>query len=481
MYSLRRRLLILSLTTVIVCWLGTLIWAQSESNHEVEELFDATLAQTARTLFALIKHEYARNPELNLEAIENTCCGRHHYESKVAFVVYLPNGKRFHSISAPLFSKKEFQEKPEKRSHNRDFHNEEIEGYLWRVFSLNDDSGFFIQTGERYDVRNELTEEILFSLITPLLMLLPLLAFGIWFSIGHSLKPLEQLSHEILQRDFNQLHPLSLKKTPKELIPVLEAINILFRRLAKAFENERRFTSDAAHELRTPLAGIKTQVEVALRDLTLTLPENKQSTPAIQALHQALRGMERATHLVGQLLAMARMDAAQDLPLQKIDLYQLCVNIISEQMNAAQDKNIDLGLETPLTRLEISANEDALYLLLRNLVDNAIRYTPENGMVTIQIDVPHLPLKLTQPNAYAVYLRVIDNGIGIPENQRESMLSRFSRGANNDFTGSGLGLSIVQRITELHQASLHLETPTDGHGLQVTVALNHCFVFEYDF
>jgi two-component system sensor histidine kinase QseC len=186
---------------------------------------------------------------------------------------------------------------------------------LWRVFTLKSEP-FFVQTGERYDIRDELINEIISSTLIVLLMAFPLLAILIWMSVGSSFKPLQQqVANEITTRTPNQLQPLKLHKIPLEINELVSALNRLFTRLDRAFENERRFTADAAHELRTPLAGLKIQAQVAYRAVE---PQQRQ-----QALRQILIGVERATHLVAQLLTLARIDATHTMPTSSINMHEL--------------------------------------------------------------------------------------------------------------------------------------------------------------
>ncbi|ALG68928.1 ATP-binding protein [Beggiatoa leptomitoformis] len=460
-YSLRKRLLLILGSTLIACWGVIVIWVEQETAHEIEEIQDANLAQTARTLLSLIQHSYKLDvPFLQKNVvIKRSTRNGHHYETNIAFIIYFADGKEFRSASAPKFTPPINDEpignnacdKDDEEDHG--YRDERIGEQTWRVFDLYDsDSKMFVQTGESYAVRDELIDDILFSVLSPFLFSLPLLGITFWLSVGRSLEPLRQVQMEITQRDFTQLHPIKVQGIPQEIKPLLDALNNLFNRLNHAFENERRFTADAAHELRTPLAGIKTQIEVAQR--------SRDAVQREQAFQQALLGMDRASHLVTQLLALARMDAQDAQQTAPVDLVALCIDVLGDQIPAAHAKNIDLGLEGGNQSATIEGNTDALYLLLRNLVDNAIRYTPINGIVTIEIKV----------TAQHIIICVIDNGIGIPPEQYERVFERFTRGNHADIKGSGLGLSIVKRIAELHHATLSLSTADNHQGLKVCVS-----------
>jgi two-component system sensor histidine kinase QseC len=444
--SIRRRLLLILLSVICGLW-GIVTWrVYIDTQHEVEELFDANLAQSAKVLLGLVQHEIEqdggnRNDDEGIELEEDRLA--HRYEHKLAFLVRAIDGHLIvRSSSAPLFPKPD----PCRLAYYSDY---QIGGFWWRVFTLK--SGhFFVQTGERYDIREELISEILSSTLTILPMALPLLAVLIWISVGHSFRPLQQVAADIASRTPDQLQPLVISKIPLEINVLVKALNQLFIRLTNAFENERRFTADAAHELRTPLAGIKTQAQVAMRA--------SDARQRQQALQQIWIGVDRATHLVAQLLALARMEATQTLHQYPVDLEELVSRVIVDLMPQALDKGIDLGLEKTATTVTTLGNEEALYLMIRNLVDNAIRYTPTGGQVTVSLHNPKSPpLRLT----------ISDTGPGIPPEQRVLIFERFYRGDNQNIPGSGLGLSIAQQVAQLHNIEIQLDKVRGSGGLSV--------------
>jgi two-component system sensor histidine kinase QseC len=417
-----------------------------DTQHEVEELFDANLAQSAQVLFGLVKHEMVEEhhkEEERMIELEEHLLG-HRYGHKLAFLIRDSDGQiLLRSATAPLFPKP-----------SRDFAKYSdywLDGYLWRVFTIKSGQ-FVVQTCERYDIRDELIREIMSSTLSVLLMALPLLALLIWISVGRSFKPLQQVANEIAARTPDILQPLDTKKIPLEIKVLVNALNSLFIRLQRAFENERRFTADAAHELRTPLAGLKTQAQVAQRAI--------DSQQRQQALQQILIGVDRATHLVAQLLTLARMDATQSMPTSPVDMHKLVSQIIIDLTPQALDKTIDLGLEKTATCCVTQANQDALSLMLRNLVDNAIRYTPAGGQVTVFLD---------NPQASQLTVTINDTGSGIPPAQRERIFERFYRGGNQNIHGSGLGLSIAQKVAQLHNVEIQLDEGESGRGLCVRV------------
>ncbi len=448
-FSIRRHLLFLLLIVIGSMWAVVTWRVYIDTQHEVEELFDANLAQNARILLALIKHEIEEHDGNKEEWIEiEEHFSGHRYEHKLAFLVRASDGHIFiRSTTAPLFSMP-----PQDFALYSDYQEND---YLWRVFTLKSEP-FFVQTDERYDIRNELINEIILSTLIVLLMVFPLLAILIWMSVGSSFKPLQQVANEITARTPNQLQPLKLHKIPLEINELVSALNRLFTRLDRAFENERRFTADAAHELRTPLAGLKIQAQVAYRAVD---PQQRQ-----QALQQILIGVERATHLVAQLLTLARIDATHTMPTSSINMHELISQLIIDLTPQALEKSIDLGLEKTATCYVIQGYQEALYLMYRNLIDNAIRYTPTGGQVTVSLDNLQ-PSKLT--------VTVSDTGSGIPLKRMARVFERFYRGANQNIQGSGLGLSIVQRVAQLHHVEIQLD---NAQGLSVKTD----FLYESD-
>jgi two-component system sensor histidine kinase QseC len=444
MISLRRRLLAILLWSFAAAWLLLAVMSYFSARHEIEELFDAELAQSARVLLGLTLHEIEEEnePDLSKVDIVGTPPG-HGYEEKIAFQIWNNEKLLLRSPNAPLAS----------MASAPGYRDELIDGNAWRVFLLTDPvHSVRIAVGESYEVRNELIFDILFNTLLPILLTLPLLALIIWTGVGRGLGPLKKVAGEIAQRSPSQLQPLSVRDTPEEIRPLAQSLNSLLERLDEALESERRFTANAAHELRTPLAGLKTQAQVALRATS--------ESQRIQMLNKILEGVDRATHLVGQLLTLARLDpdvaAAQYEP---VDMVQTAVAVIGERAPSALEKNIEIEL-TEDSRGVVNGDAAALAILIRNLVDNAIRYTPPGGRVEASI--------ATREDS-SVTLTVTDNGPGIPEIERARVFERFYRAPGSSSQGCGLGLSIVQRIAELHGARVELNTPAAGSGLKVTV------------
>ncbi|WP_126446045.1 ATP-binding protein [Sulfuricystis multivorans] len=299
-------------------------------------------------------------------------------------------------------------------------------------------------------VHEELAEHLLKTMLTPLLFGLPILGAWIWFATRHGFRPLDQIAAEVACRTPDRLDPLAPEAAPGEIRPLIDAINDLFARLANSLEAERRFTSDAAHELRTPLAAIVTQAQVAARA--------RDAAERDHALAQLVTGAQRARHLVEQLLTLARLDPAADLPMSELRLDRLAAEVCAEHGAAALEKNIALTLDAPQA-VTLTGVDAMLRVLLRNLLDNAIRYTPAGGKVGVGVAA----------RGGQIELRVADDGPGIPADQHAQALRRLHRLAGQDIEGCGLGLSIVARIAELHHARLEMGEGLEGRGLSVTV------------
>ncbi|MCF8150902.1 MAG: hypothetical protein K9K30_12075 [Burkholderiaceae bacterium] len=293
---------------------------------------------------------------------------------------------------------------------------------------------------EREKVANEIAEHLL----KPMLVALPALAVLLVIAIGFALAPLRQLARDVASRAPNNLGPLPTDSVPAEVAPLVTRLNSLFADIVRALENERRFTADAAHELRTPLAALKAQAQVALASVDA---EERR-----HALKQILVGCDRATHLVAQLLTLARLDADKALPMQTLSLRPIAEEVLAMSAGNA----IEQGCELVLGDGDATIRGDALLLqvLLRNLVDNALRHGRPD-----QIEV-----SVTAQHGRAL-LSVSDNGRGIAADERERVMQRFYRSASADFSGSGLGLSIVRRIAELHGGSIDIKTAVSGAGV----------------
>lgn len=430
--SLRLRLLVLLLSITLLLWGGATLTSVLKVHKEIDELLDAQLARSARILLAQVGHE---PDEVEIEYGEEF----HKYERKIAFQVWDEQGRLMLSSSTapdePLAGKEE------------GFSETRVEGREWRVFSRWDATQrYLVQVGERHDVRDGLVASVVKRLLYPLLIAVPLLALLVWLGIGKGLAPLARVTREVARREPQRLDPLEVGDAPSEIRPLVDSLNTLLRRLDVALESERRFTADAAHELRTPLAALKTQAQVARRA--------DDDGERHNALQQVVEGVDRATHLVEQLLTLARLDPGAGLPKPaSVALRPLAAECAALLAQRALDKEIELAVEEGDGT--VAGDAAMLSILLRNLADNAIRYTPAGGTVSIAV----------RGEPGSVILEVCDNGPGIPADERAQVLRRFYRVLGSGEEGSGLGLSIVGRVAELHGAAITLADGPQGRGL----------------
>ncbi len=253
-----------------------------------------------------------------------------------------------------------------------------IDDHLWHVFSISSSNGeYVIHVGQKEEIRAELTDEISAQLVTQFLVGLPILGIVIWIIVGHSLKPLNRLEIALSRREASYLKPLSSKKLPKEIIPVVNEINNLFAQLEQAFEHERRFTADASHELRTPLAGLLTQAQVAMR--------TSDETVRHQALKRIEQAVNRMTYMVQQLLTFSRIESGTEyLAKETTVLSREVPRIIAELDPEAHKKRIHMEYDE-VNAVPIVANTLLINILIRNIIDNAIKYTPAHGMVRVSL------------------------------------------------------------------------------------------------
>ncbi len=446
--SIRRRLLLTLLSITSLVWLVTALQSYNETRHEIEELFDAELAQSARTLLTVAGHEIAEldgiptTAHIHFLPKELSETNGHDYEHKLAYQLWVqPQNKLvLRSFSAP--------ETPLSYKQNG-YSNEVINQQPWRIFSLYDPlSGYQIKVGESLAIRQELSDEITLRMAVPMFIALPLLALLIFLGIGRGLQPLQRLARTVARREPGHLGKVSTEDTPSEIEPVITALNQLFERVETSMESERRFTADAAHELRTPLAALKMQAQVAQR--------SQDESERHRALAQVVHGVERSTRLVEQLLTLARIDpesAQQNFT--AVALRPIAEEILATLEPAAREKAITLDLRSE-ENPTINGQAEGIAIALRNLTDNAIRYTPQGGSVAITIEEKDGKVEVS----------IADSGPGIPEAESENIFNRFYRLAGQEIEGSGLGLSIVQRIVELHRAEISLHASKFG-GLEV--------------
>ena len=324
----------------------------------------------------------------------------------------------------------------------------------WRVYGAQALTRV-IQVAQPMSVRERRAAQLALSTLAPFALLLPVLALLIWLAVGQALRPLERLTALVKARRVNALEPLSAARLPDEVRPLVGALNELLARLQAALGRERAFMADAAHELRTPLTALHLQMDMLAR----ASGEAERSA----AMERLSAGVQRAIRLVEQMLALAREEPRTPPRRAPVELETLAREVLAELLPLADAHHIDLGLGAarPLT---VSGDREALRTLLRNLVDNAVRYGGDGGRVDVSVEAGG------SADAPRAELAVTDSGPGIPPEERARVIDRFYRRAGTAPPGSGLGLAIVKAIADAHGATLTLTSGPDGRGLKVIVS-----------
>lgn len=455
--SLKKRLIFLLLSFMIFSWIITAVAVYFDAEHEVEEIFDAQLVQSAQLVLT------QSDGMLSKKTLYLNAAGHlHAYQQHVAFQVWDTNGYlKIHSIYLP----------EQKLSEKIGFSNIKLNNISWRVFVIWDQSHQYqIQVAQNTVFRDELATKIIWRMISPILIFTPLLVMMIWVSVNHGLRSVYNIADAVREQAPSSLEPICFKDpVPAELKPMINALNDLFARLKTAFESERRFTADAAHELRTPLATVKTQIQVTLK--------MRNPIEQTQSLKKVLLSVDHASHLVEQLLTLARLDPHQHLDLEMypiVNLVTMTQDVISSQIHDAITKNqeIELNYEPDLLDiLTIRGDETMLKVLFRNFIDNAIRYTPVDGMISISI---------IKAEEKVCIWEIVDSGAGIPLEEKDKIFQRFYRVLGTKASGSGLGLSIAKRIAELHQTELILQNIQDLLPQEGKTGLKIMLLFPYN-
>lgn len=441
-YSLRRRLVWLLTSAVALIWLMSALIVYERAHHEADELLDSQLAQVADTLLAIVAGGEVDHFVSELQA--------HATGSPVpiAFEIWQARDGRFERLAASpghagfgRFTAPGFSERPHAGSN-------------WRFYVAADTKGAYrVIVGQAHAARERLAREIGLSLLLPALLALPLMALAVWWVVGRTLRPVDAVAREVAKLDARALVPLDeTRPLPDEIAPLRAALNALIARVTVAFDNERRFTADAAHELRTPLAALKIQAQVA------------QRTPAADnrahALAQVVAGVDRMTHLVEQLLTLARVDPAAHEDVPALDPAASIADVVAELSPRAQRQSQTLAVDaTPGCRIAI--NPAWLQIALRNLLDNALRYAGDGARIDVRLAA----------DAKTCAITVADDGPGVAPGLGARLSERFVRGEAAE-EGCGLGLSIVARIAALSDARLELGPGlprAGGHGFAATL------------
>lgn len=458
--SLTRKLTILVTSTVFFITLIAAGWGFYVSDHQLEELFDAELAQSTRIVQGLVTHlsstqsvaQLSHTLSKTLELPESAYRGDeeedeilpggagHKYERKIAFEVWSPEKE-------PVLDTLRANDA---QGLEPGFAWQEVTGYQWRTFTLKDPTtGFWIRTAQRADVRDELSQEIALGNVLPFLMVLPLLVMAVIVSIQIGFQPLRKLEKPVRNMAPENIHPLDDRQAPKEVAGLVQAVNGLLRRLNQALERERRFSADAAHELRTPLAALRLNLEKACEDN----PEQYKDL---------ILSVDRMVHLVEQMLLLNRVDSGADFSPEYHNLSAILEQSIADVAPLALKKDIEPVLQDDAGQALVCCHTALINTLMRSLLANAIQYSPQHTVIETRL----------APSGDGYHITVCDQGPGIPPEERERALSRFVRLDQRLGGGAGLGLAIARRIAELHGGQLTLDGRPDGRqGLCVNIWL----------
>nr|WP_233171938.1 ATP-binding protein [Dyella sp. ASV21] len=453
----RLRWLILGVIALVLLPLG--VFSMRRTMHEVDELSDGRLAQSARTLQVMIGNigpaalqghdgEGVMVPVSN-SSMQKLVLHGHTYESEVGFQVFDRQGHA-------LMVTGNLADLPPPAAGQVGFVDQHFGHYRWRLFTLPPGAdGVVVRAAERYDSRRDISRALWLEHVLPPLIALPVLALLVGWAVRRGLRPLDALAAKLAARQPGSHDTLEVAEAPRELEPVLAALNDQFHQLEDALERERRFSADVAHELRTPLASTMINLENA--------EASRDTREADAALADARESLAALARRVEQLLSLARLESSSRASQRsEVDLLAVARTVIVELSSVIADSDAELDVTLPREPLWVSGHEAALAALMRNLLENALRHVP-GGQGMVQLVVMREP-------AHAV-IEVIDNGEGIPPERRAAVFARFHREVGSRGEGYGLGLSIVQRAAQLHDAAIELLDSPLGQGLRVRVRL----------
>ena len=456
--SLRSRLLRILMALLIVSGSITIWSSYFDAEEEVRELFDAELARSARLLLSLSQAGFDK---LNLENLQSYLQeNKFKYDQDDIELGELPDGHRYeHKLLFQIFNA---EQKLILRSDNAPLEtiSDKLNGYKdvrwdntdWRSFAVwNRMMEYKVVVAESYEVRSELVDNIMLRLLIPYLILVPVLAFLLWWAIAQGLKPLKAVTDEVSRLDERHLTSLNVESVPEEIQPLIDALDKLFEKLRLSFDKERRFSADAAHELRTPLAALRTHVQLMRSD--------SEAEKFSNSLDKIMQAVDRASHVVDQLMNLVKYDEGSKVPnLVMLSLKDISVQVAADLVPFALEKNIELSVAEDVVD-SVYGDESALGMLIRNLIDNAIRYTQTGGKVDVYFS----------ETDSTVSLHVSDNGPGVENGDYDKVFERFHRGEGHVLSGCGIGLAIVDEIAHLHMAKINLSKPEDHTGLHVEV------------
>ena len=454
--TLRRQLIAWLAGPLFILWSVSTVIDYDIARRFVNLAYDRALLDAALDVGRQVKvindRLYVDLPEAALQILQTRDSGQ---------LFYLVTGPDREFVSGEPDLPRPPEETPEVTADRVQYYDDEYNGLVIRAVALrvpvqpgSGRGAVLIQVAERVTARDEFARQILLRMVLPQGILILLAGIAVWYGVGRGLAPLSTLRREIESRSHRDLSALPEEQAPREVRPLIRAMNDLLARLGTAISTQQRFIADAAHQLRTPIAGLKTQTELALRE---SQPGNVHDI-----LRQLLTATEQSTRLVNQLLSLARAEpgARREHPIERLDLARLARDTTTEWVPRALARHIDLGYDSEGGTAWIEGDSFLVRDMLGNLLDNAIRYTQHGGQVTVRVT----------EGMDAVVLTVEDNGPGIPEQERERVFERFYRVLGTGTEGCGLGLAIVREIALSHRAKVTLAAGAGGQGTVARVA-----------
>jgi two-component system sensor histidine kinase QseC len=455
--SIRRRLMLLVLASIALVWSITLVSSYRQASGEVGDWENFRLAELAQILALLDQPNLVTLANARIDVREEEKGGEPGASDEddddtlprdALFQVRDANNRVL--AASPQLVALHAADLPVPATSGA--HTIVLGGQLWHTFTLRDTApGHSVRVFEPANTRSDLVSGVARRIARPIIIALPVLALFVWFSIGLSMAPLKTLSKAIRSRDIHKLEPIDMDRAPTEVRPLVDAINHVLTRLQHSIERERAFTADAAHELKTPLAAIKVQAQVALGE----------SDPALQrlAMQRVVQGVDRSARLAGQLLLLARLDEHEKVSTSPLQAGVVARDaVLANEQNALQ-KNMTVALTGDL-KAEITAEPVLIGILLDNLIDNSIKYGRAGGAIEVAV----------RRESQRVLLTVRDDGPGVEHGDLANLTHRFFRAKGNDANGSGLGLSIVARIVEHFDARLTFSTGIGNRGLATEIS-----------
>lgn len=433
--SLQARLFVLVLGFALAIWLGAAMITWRDAQDQIDDLLDGHLAQAASLL--LVQAAGDHDDVYDAPTQQKNA-------PQVAYQVFMAG--ELITRSANVGSEPLGPQSDGFVTVRRD------DGALWRITAAHDSRhDITVMVGEQMASRQAILWAVMRSLLRPLLVAMPLFGLALWWSVRKGLAPIRGLSETLERRTPHAAEPVTLDGMPRELQPLVQTLNGLLERIGGMVQAERRFTADAAHELRTPIAAIRAQAQVAIG-------AHDNVAERMHALQTTLAGCDRASHLVDQLLTLARLEAAPGAKAAIVDLAAVTRRVVGELARGALERKQEVALHADGV-CPVAANETLIGVLVRNLVDNAMRYSPENAIVEVAVRQEHS----------GAVLRVLDSGPGMTDEGISHLGERFFRVLGNDQTGSGLGWSIVRRLLDVFGARAQIGRSSELGGLSVVV------------